>query len=304
MICSQAAIASDIPQDALDGWDRLKQAISTDLKGRFRYTRSATVPDKEAVTGGYLVQFAGNPRGTLIRREDENGVARVTAANGDYGFDATQGKAKGAFQMTGDIRRGLEEETLEKSIRDIWKPHVGGCVEILAKTMPDLVSSDFFELTSLDVDAGSGSATMEFNYSSKGEATDTAIRGGTITFAIGEDWAIRKYNCRTPWGRIEGSVEARKFRGSYVPAQLEVRMYGEKAQSALTETYTLEEISELPSTEHLPTRLEDYGLTAMSPEIVPAPVTGTSKWRVLALNGVLIALVGGAYVYFRRRGRR
>jgi hypothetical protein len=293
----------EIPEDALNGWVRLKQAFATDLKGSYRYTRTATVPDKPADTGGYAAQFAGNARGTLIRRKDDNGVTRVTAGNADYGFDATQETAKGAFQL-GAIRRGEDKQTLERAIRDAWEPCVAGCVEILAKPMPDLVASDFFELKALDVDVDSGSATMEFDYSSKGEAPDTAIRGGTITFAIKNDWAIRKYKCQTPWGRIEGSVEAREFRGSYVPAQMEVRMYGEVAQSELTEVYTLEEISELPSTELLPTRLEDYGLTTAPPEVPPAPRPSSNQWKVLAINGVLIVLVGGAYAYWRRRGQR
>lgn len=292
------AFAGDVPESAISGWNVLRSAVDTPLRGTIRTRRVVRTENAEGRTEDSAFEFAASGSEMVVRRLLKDGV-EVTASNASYIFDAKSKSDDGPFEL-GDIRRGVNFQSLDQHVRDSWEPFLFSGFEIFAKTMPELVSSDGFALQALDIDETEKSAKMTFQYTSSNRPPDTAITGGAITFDTSRFWAIRNYECTTIWGRVEGTIEYQPFGECVIPKSTEQIMRGDVNRSETVETFVLENIEQLPHDVKLPVHLEDYGLREPATSLQTAR---SGRWPIFWLNAVLVSIVAVLFWYFRRRQR-
>ena len=290
-----------IPAEAVREWESLIAAVSNGLTAHLENEWDGNDNGKPHVRPKDARDFTIGDDGAFVTRIDRDGHWEVAAFNADYYFDASKVKEDDtAPPRIGNLFRGRDLERMATQVQDLWRLPLNAAFELLGMTMKDLTANDRFTLDSFELDEAERRAVMTFHYARKDDVPDTALTGGRIAFSVDKGWSIDDYDCTTSYGRCEGKVRTRPFKGSFVPEFVEQRDISEDGKRWTRDVYWLSELREVAAGTRVANRLENYGLS------VPAPRVGVarnpSRWGVVTLNVILCAaLFLGVGVLRRRR---
>lgn len=282
-----------MPSRALQGWEKLQGGL-TGVGGKFRHISSISDGSTTTTQIDQILEF-GTTRDGVFLKDDTNGLIGIAAANSQYAFQANRPIKDKEFEL--DLYRTNKQAIgVRKRVCDYFEPFLFAGFEISGKTMPAFAASQEFSLVSLEEDTDRKTATATFKYGSPKSSPDTAVTGGTVTFATDKYWAIESFNCTTVWGRMEGTVKYREFNGMPIPAVYETRSYPTSDSKVGNTRYELLEIAELQRGKE-PIYLENYGLMAPPPKI-GVQQSGSRIWFWVCS---VIVLGIAAYIALRRR---
>lgn len=288
-----------IPAEAVRGWESLMAAVSKGLTAHLENEWDANNNGKLQVRPKDALDFGIGDGGAFATRIGRDGHWEVTGFNPDYYFDASKVKEDDtAPPRIGNLFRGRDLERMATKVQDLWRLPLNAAFELLGMTMKDLAANDRFTLDSFELDEAARRAVMTFHYARK--EGETALTGGRIAFSIDKDWSIDNYDCTTSYGRCQGSVRTRPFKGSFVPELVEQRDISEDGTGWARDLYSLSELREVPAGTPVANRLENYGLSEPPPQVGVA--RNPSRWGMVMLNVILCgALFLGVALLRRRR---